>query len=753
MPHSRTIWILGCSWFVGAALTLYARRAPDPLPETAPATAFSQVRAQRVLQRVAGDAEPRTPGSEASERTLARLSSELETLGLSPEHQRTFACSLGSCAYVHNLLARIDGAEAGHVLLVAHHDSVGAGPGASDDGIGVAVVFETLRALRAGPPLRHGVIALIDDAEEVGSVGATAFATEHEWVKDVAAVVNVDNGGTTGLSLLYGTGPGKLGVVDVYASAVRHPASSSVFAVAQRHLPRFSDFNVFQRLNLPGMNFAFAGGETRYHTARDTVALSDPASFQHEGDSVLASVRALTASDLKHLVTREAEWFDLFGAFVVRWPAAWSLPLALFTCVLLAFGAGRERLQLTAAVIKIGVVAGATCSSGALAWAIQWLLGRAGLIPATFVAQPGWLFAAMSSLALLCTLASSRVLMRFDPRSVELGVWLAWTICAALTSIKLPGASVLFLPVPLSAACARAVLGRKASGTALTYALAGLVAAATWFPGLALAPETFGISTLLLFAAPCAWLASLLLPGLAAINEQQNRRIMLIATAGLVLSLAAHAAFPKCNESAPQRVNVVAYTDASAKRSFAIVDTAWIGPRAPVPTQMKTELAKLAKREPYEAAPFEWREAKLLMAPLAETQISRPTLEVVSQTADTQTTTLRIQLAPRARHLNVFASNSAPIRALTLGAQHWPSTVQSGRAAMRYRVWSLYAPKLDTTLQIEWDGSNHEPTDLLLVSESPEIPAPLRPLLRSRPTWAAQSQSGDRTLVSTRLRL
>jgi hypothetical protein len=46
------------------------------------------------------------------------------------------------------------------------------GPGASDDGSGVAALLETARALAIGTPLRNDVIFLFTDAEEVGLLGA-----------------------------------------------------------------------------------------------------------------------------------------------------------------------------------------------------------------------------------------------------------------------------------------------------------------------------------------------------------------------------------------------------------------------------------------------------------------------------------------------------------------------------------------------------------------------------------------------------
>jgi len=47
---------------------------------------------------------------------------------------------------------------------------------AGDDGAGTVAILETLRALRAGPPLKNDVIALLTDAEENGMLGAALGA-------------------------------------------------------------------------------------------------------------------------------------------------------------------------------------------------------------------------------------------------------------------------------------------------------------------------------------------------------------------------------------------------------------------------------------------------------------------------------------------------------------------------------------------------------------------------------------------------
>ena len=88
-------------------------------------------------------------------------------------------------------MVRLPGAaSAGAIALDAHHDGASTGPGASDCGACVATLLETLRALRAGPPLRNDVIVVFAGAEENG---------------DVRLALNFEGYATGGPSVLFAT--------------------------------------------------------------------------------------------------------------------------------------------------------------------------------------------------------------------------------------------------------------------------------------------------------------------------------------------------------------------------------------------------------------------------------------------------------------------------------------------------------------------------------------------------------------------
>jgi acetylornithine deacetylase/succinyl-diaminopimelate desuccinylase-like protein len=135
------------------------------------------------LPTIAGEPHP-TGSSPAQARVRDYLVHQLTALSLETQVQRTVgpapALGPGRTVEVDNVVARLRGsASTGAVLVLSHYDSVPGGPGAADNGSGVAALMESMRALAAGPQPRNDVIALFDDGEELFFVGSQAFVAEH----------------------------------------------------------------------------------------------------------------------------------------------------------------------------------------------------------------------------------------------------------------------------------------------------------------------------------------------------------------------------------------------------------------------------------------------------------------------------------------------------------------------------------------------------------------------------------------------
>ena len=294
-------------------LILARHQPPAPLAADAPASEFSAGRAHAVLAELLGDGRPHPVGSEANAAVRQRILAVLTRLGYQPQVEEGFSCHpMGVCARVHNIVARLDGRQPGAVALTSHYDSVGAGPGASDDMASVAVTLEIARILKAGPPPLHTVLLVMDEGEENGLLGAAAFEATSPEAREIKAVVNIEARGTEGASFLFETSSDNGWMISRWAAQAKHPVTTSLAAAIYKRLPNDTDLTVFRRFGLSGVNFAFIGAPTRYHTPYDNLANLSPASLQHQGDNALAAVVGLAgAPELANPPHGDVVFFDV----------------------------------------------------------------------------------------------------------------------------------------------------------------------------------------------------------------------------------------------------------------------------------------------------------------------------------------------------------------------------------------------------------------------------------------------------------
>ncbi len=382
---------------------------------------------------------------------------ELKNAGYDPNVVPGFACDeYGDCGAVTKCVARLDGAENGTdangpaVLLAAHYDSVAAGPGASDDGIGAASVIEIARALKLRNTPRHPVVILIDDGEEAGLLGARAFVAGHPYAKDIRAAVNLDNRGTSGPSLMFETGNANEWVLRLFAKNVARPATSSIYYTAYKQLPNDTDFTVFKGAGYQGVNFAIIGDEPHYHTVLDNFENASPASLQDQGADGLAMTSALANADIANPPVSEAAYFDVFNhaTFVLRTGSLLKITIVAIVLLLGQIGWLTYRKRLTAASlmwgltyfpVSVGIV-------GLIAFFLRRILRATGAQPIDFIAHPLPAVIAFWSLGILLTATFA---LAYAKRTAGWGLWAGvwtWWLAATLASvILLPGLSYLFL--------------------------------------------------------------------------------------------------------------------------------------------------------------------------------------------------------------------------------------------------------------------------------------------------------------------
>jgi len=474
---------------------------PAPVAATAALTDFSADRALMHVRAIAQTAHP--IGTDANSTVREYLLAQLTALGLNPQvfssigvHARNRTAAIGNTQDIVGRLPGTAGPQA--IMLVAHYDSTYRGPGAADDGAGVAAILEAVRALRAGPTLKNDVIVLFTDGEEVGLLGADAFAFSHPWMKDVGLIMNFEARGNQGPSLLFETSANNSSLIRAVAESASHPIGSSFFYALYKLLPNDTDFTVFRSLGTPGLNFAFGEGLEAYHSRLDTAENLGLASLQHQGSYTLDLARHFGQSELSHFKQRRGDnvFFDLIGSEFITYGERWILPGEIFVTLLLVL---TILLHTRKSKLSVAKVLLALLPCVAILLAIPMVLGLCGWSLISSIATHRIISDSLPNAYLLigfiligaCT--GSLLLLIFRKRFSILELSLAGLICTCILSwviaLALPGGSYLLLwPLlfmtagVLSLALAGKTLESRFSGMA---SLAGLVIAILLFAPLA----------------------------------------------------------------------------------------------------------------------------------------------------------------------------------------------------------------------------------------------------------------------------
>ena len=533
---------------LGAALALllggvhWRLAGPSALPADVPEARFSAERAFAVLRDLLREGVPHPVGTPANQIVRDRILARLTALGYQPQVSTAFSCnSRPTCATVQNIMATPPG-DGDMVLLTAHYDSVPSGPGASDDGAGVAVLLETARALRHDPA-RPRIGILITDGEEAGLLGAEAFVAR-PLARAVRAIVNVEYRGSSGPSYLFETSRGNSGLISAAGRALDRPLASSLFFTIYDLMPNDTDVTVFKRAGMQALNFGAIGNVAVYHTPLDNVANVNLRTLQHHGDNALAIARELARSPLPR-PNQNAVYFDVLGFFIVRWRESWTIWIALASLALL-ISAEYRRASLKGVLLGILAFAGAMFVA-ALAGAVIGALSHARGELRVAYPQPAIIAAWITGIA--ATLGVVTVLKRLaDARSLAAGIAVAWHLAAITLVFTLPGISYLFLvPAVVISVCtvSRAELW--------TIAVAGAVIAAILFFPLGVVLYTaLGKISLTAVSVVIAFVATTFAPEIAT-----GRRGIIVALVLALIGAVATLLLPQYTTTRPRRAPVV----------------------------------------------------------------------------------------------------------------------------------------------------------------------------------------------------
>jgi hypothetical protein len=759
-PGIQRILLIAAMLAAIFALSALGLRPPAPKAANAPPDQFSAGRAVETLTRVLSKEAPHPVGSDANSAVRERILQELVKVDYIPRVESGFVCNpSGTCATVNNIVARLEGTDKTAVLLAAHYDSVPAGPGASDDGVGVAAVLEIAHVMKSLPAPRHSVILLIDDGEDAGLLGAREFVRADPWAKDVRAVVNLDARGTSGPSLMFETGSANAWAAGLYARSVLHPDTSSVFYTVYKQLPNDTDFTVFRAAGYEGLNFAFIDNVVQYHTPVDNLANVDPASVQHQGDNALHSLVAMANTDLSHMAQAEAVYFDVFGRRTVRLPARWMPALAIATILLIGFEIGlllrARRLDLRQLLRGLCAWLLVVAGTAALGFLLQHLMQLSGALPVNWIAHPAaiqftfWFLAISVAITLAVLFAPSCGFW-----GLWSGVWTWWALLSLAAVWVARGTSyVLLIPAALAAVSALpGALLRSGQFEEILTGLAVVLSLAAsgilGFPIVLLLYDGLGNRALPGIAALAAFLFTPLLPLCVDFLKIKSVRGVAIFWTPVVVAFAAGFAallMPPYSAKAPERVNIEFWKDADTGKTQWIVEPA--SGRLPDPLLAATSFRHADK------GPFPWDAGPAFFAPAPGLDNPAPTLTILASTP----------VADRRNYRALLRSERGASEAMVLfppgsnvSAARINDVAVEGDSSWSHRLfgdWEIY--RCLTTpaggVEIAFSLPAGKPLEVYALDATYGLPPGGKFLLDARPFTAAPSQDGDVTIVSRRV--
>lgn len=222
----RGTWLLVGLPLLVAALSV---QRPTPLPR-AFQPAFDGEATKALASDLATEYPDRSPGSLPAADWFRE---QLQQYGLAVQTERFDADIPGrGKVELRNLVAEAVGRSPRTIVVMAHRDNDGRGPGANDNASGTAMLIQLARAYATPPGVpttalhpNHTIVFLSTDAGAFGGLGAAWFAEHSPLRHDVAAVINLDAVG----------GPGRLRLL-FNGDVPRTPSGTMLETVAARAL-------------------------------------------------------------------------------------------------------------------------------------------------------------------------------------------------------------------------------------------------------------------------------------------------------------------------------------------------------------------------------------------------------------------------------------------------------------------------------------------------------------------------------------
>lgn len=718
-------------WPLAIGIVLLALWTVRPIGVGAPTsidTPFDEGRAIARLAAILGNERPHPTDSEANDAVEARLVAEIRKAGFEPGVDERFHCNdiregAAICARPRNITFWITPPGDDAVMIAAHYDSVPAGPGAADDGLGVAVALEVAYHLK-NRKLARPVLVLLTDAEEAGLVGAAAFAAHNPLAKRVHAIVNMEARGTTGgVNMFQTSSPNGRDVAAIENGPL--PSANSLATDFYELLPNDTDLTMWLPLGVDAGNYSIIGSGKRYHTPLDKLAHLDPASVRHMGAAALAAVTGYAAERRPDGAETSLVYTDVARRLLLVMPqllAGIVLVAGLAASLFLfwrADGTGRARAA-AAPIVALAAGTAVAVGSGALIAAVR--------PEAAFGTAFPWVFRLLYGAAALAGAALVLGVLREDNRrrgGAAAWAWLAIFILAGFAFV--PGLAILAAwPLLFLVAAAIVSLFPRASGASPLL----LFGAAALFLLIVL-PLAGGLEEGLFIeqAAPASALLVFMflffLPGGGRAAQLASAGFALVAAAAFVAALLV----PAYALDAPRHLSIVQEDD-NGKSTWQIEDN---GP-LPVAMRQAASFGERADGKGY------WRAA-------APPIVGDGEIEIMSDNLSGGRRILRLAVvSPLADRQELLIRDGSAIRRITVnGARPAVKGVPTyigctGRSCRRLEVEFELVARAKLPI-IDWRRTRYGAGE-----------AAAR-LVAARPATAQPVHVGDRQVLIRRLRL
>lgn len=717
---------------------------PDVRPASAPDGVFSAQRAMTQLEAVAS--APRPMGSAEHEEAVATIQERLGELGVDSQvvegvvtrndFNQVFAGRL------RNVIARIPGTDStGTVAMLSHFDSLPTSMNANDGGLGVAALLETVRAIKAGPPLTNDVVLWFGDADETTALNALLLQ-DHPWFRDVRFGFAFEAPGVTGPSVLTFAGQGDPDVEPPLLSLGEEETLSLGGSALvsddgrwlREALEAVPDVTVALPLNdlglgaspdlgmsmwgtdAAGVSFSQIRDSSGYHTILDRPDRVAPASLQQAGDISLALARHF--GDLELTDVPESGGlvaFTVAPGQTVTYPAGLALPAGALV-LLIAVGLvviGKRRGRLTITGLLLGIVTTVVAVAAAAMTAV--LITNLMAPEVHYARNPsgaGWRMLVLSAVTLTVVAGLFLGLVRLLRRErrvdgLLLGPVMVVATLAVLTGAGMPALSYVFLWPALGGVL---VAGWQALGSerptnpwpkAAVLAASGAMVAVVGVPLVYLLASAASIAApmfAVVIAIFVALLGSLLVPHLRALVGRRlwvaPTVLALVAVVGLVGVQLSSGFNPERPRPDYIQYTLDADTGQAAWLSTGTSPDEWT--EQFFPDGFRTD------RRAFSPGYFFGQEFDVIEAPAPAVSLAAPELTVLGDTTTDGVRTLRLRLtsprgAPTA-HLDLDLPGD--LVAATVGGQ--TVKVDPGSQQRRFPVaaYNLGAHGIQITLSV-----------------------------------------------------